>query len=534
MSITTTAPERRRPTTGVPARLRARLSGDPVVFTRWGWAAFAVVTVVAGLLRFWNLDYPGRLIFDETYYVKDGWALWNFGHEMKWPEEPNPDFVAGNPQPLDEPGYVVHPPLGKWIIGAGMAIFGVDNGYGWRFSAAAAGTIMVFLFMIIVTRMLRAQFFGVLGGILMAVDGHHLVLSRTGLLDIFLALFVLAAFLALLYDQRWHRQRLLQHAVSGQQPRFVARLWRPWWLLAAVLLACATSVKLSALAFVGMFCLLSLAWDWQGRRILAQELPDQPAPLRTTFLYDWFPALLTAIPLYAVSYVATWSGWIFGSGGYGRQWSAEHPSAGIGGLFPDWFRSLYRYHRESTQFHAGLSSEHSYASTPWTWWFMGRPTSFFYEGTKRGEDGCVHESCSAAITDLANPMLWWAGALAFLVVLFLAVARNDWRAWAIIAAYIAGFFVWLAFPDRTMFFFYTIAYQPFLILAVLLALAWLMRLMSRRQLALTGRYSRAATLGAIGFVVAVVAVSAFFLPVWTGEQINYDAWRARMWFSSWI
>lgn len=516
------------------AELRARLLGDPVVFTRLGWLAIIGITVVAGLLRFWNLDYPGRLIFDETYYVKDGWSLWQYGYEIKWPDEPNEDFIAGNPQPLDAPGYVVHPPLGKWLIGAGMAIFGMDNGYGWRFASALAGTLMVPLFAVLVTKMFRAQFFGVLGAILLAAEGHHMVLSRAGLLDIFLALFVLAAFLALVYDRQWYRARLLDWVERGYIPRLPHLLWRPWWLLAAVFLGCATSVKLSAIAFVGMFCLLTMAWDWQARRVLfTVGATDAPA-LPKTIQSDWTPALVTAIPLYLLTYLATWSGWIFTSGGYGRQWSVENPAEGAGRLVPHWLRSLTHYHAESTSFHSGLESSHNYASTPWTWWVMGRPTSFFYEGTNFGEDGCIHQSCSAAITDLANPLLWWAGAVAFLVVLFLAFGRNDWRAWSVLAGYVAGFFIWLAFPNRTMFFFYTVSYEIFLILGVLLALAWLMRSLSNHHLLQTGKYSKTATLTAIVFVAAVVAVSAFFLPVWTGQQIDYDAWRARMWFSSWI
>lgn len=516
------------------ALLRARLLGDPVVFTRLGWLAIIAITVVAGLLRFWNLDHPGRLIFDETYYVKDGWSLWQYGYEIKWPDESNPDFIAGNPQPLDEPGYVVHPPLGKWLIGAGMAIFGVDNGYGWRFSSAVAGTLMVLLFALLVTKMFRSQFFGILGGVLLAVEGHHLVLSRAGLLDIFLALFVLAAFLALVHDRQWQRTRLLDWYQRGHSPAFRQLLWRPWWLLAAVLLGCATSVKLSAIAFVGMFCLLTLVWDWQARRVLyAASVTDRPA-LGQAARSDWAPALLSGVVLYLLTYVLTWSGWIFTSGGYGRQWSAQNPAEGLGGIVPHWLRSLINYHVQSTSFHSGLDSTHSYASNPWTWWVMGRPTSFFYEGTKFGEAGCVHDSCSAAITDLANPLLWWSGAMAFLVVLFLAFGRNDWRAWSVLAGYVAGFFVWLAFPNRTMFFFYTVSYEIFLIIGVLLALAWLMRAIGREHLRSTGTYSKAATVTAIAFVVVVAAVSAFFMPIWTGEQIDYDAWRARMWFSSWI
>jgi dolichyl-phosphate-mannose--protein O-mannosyl transferase len=35
-------------------------------------------------------------------------------------------------------------------------------------------------------------------------------------------------------------------------------------------------------------------------------------------------------------------------------------------------------------------------------------------------------------------------------------------------------------------------------------------------------------------VLVCVLTSAFFMPIWTGEMIPYEQWRARMWMSSWI
>jgi dolichyl-phosphate-mannose--protein O-mannosyl transferase len=32
----------------------------------------------------------------------------------------------------------------------------------------------------------------------------------------------------------------------------------------------------------------------------------------------------------------------------------------------------------------------------------------------------------------------------------------------------------------------------------------------------------------------VLLVSAYFMPVWTAEQIPYDQWRWRMWMPSWV
>ena len=69
--------------------------------------------------------------------------------------------------------------------------------FGWRFSAAVAGILSVLLLVRIARRMFRSTVLGCAAGLLIALDGLHFVLSRTALLDIFLMMFVLAAFGAL-------------------------------------------------------------------------------------------------------------------------------------------------------------------------------------------------------------------------------------------------------------------------------------------------------------------------------------------------
>jgi len=58
------------------APLRDRLVPPyyPEFFRGAGWILPLVVTAIGGVLRFWNLVWPNSVIFDETYYVKDGWS----------------------------------------------------------------------------------------------------------------------------------------------------------------------------------------------------------------------------------------------------------------------------------------------------------------------------------------------------------------------------------------------------------------------------------------------------------------------------
>ncbi|GAA2024858.1 phospholipid carrier-dependent glycosyltransferase [Yaniella flava] len=504
-----------------------------------GWIIAAVVTLAAGLLRFWNLANPQELIFDETYYVKDAYSLWHFGYERSWSDDVDEAFAAGNAQPGEDASYVVHPPAGKWLIAAGMALFGFENAFGWRFSAALVGTLAVLVTFVLAAKLFRSLFLASTAGVLLAVEGHHIVMSRVGLLDIFLGLFVLGAFCALVADRTWGRRRLVAElatryrrvvspaATDDDKTAWHSTMpygpwlgWRPWRIAAGVLLGVAVSIKLSGLAFVAVFGLLTVWWDANARKTagIRRWLPGAT-------VLDGLWAFVSVVIVGAITYVGTWLGWIISSGGYYRNWGAENPS-----ILPDWLASLIHYHVQSTQFHTGLDSDHNYASSAWTWPFAGRPVSFFY---RTEEDGvtCAAEQCSAAILDLPNPLIWWTGLLALVFIFLRWLLVRDWRAGAILAVYVAGQLIWVIWPERTMFFFYTVAYVPFLILAIVyVAGLWLNRTTTAGT-----PISRQVAILAIGmFVLLALVVSAYFLPVWTGEPISLEQWQRRMWLQSWI
>lgn len=529
-------------------QLQLRLGADRFRPGVWGWIIPAVVTLVAGLLRFAGISNPPQLIFDETYYAKDAYSLLLAGYELAWPEESDQAFIEGHGEPQNEGSYVVHPPLGKWLIAVGIHLFGTETALGWRFAPAVAGVIAVLLVTLIAQRMFRSVFLGGVAGLLTAVEGHHLVMSRVALLDIFLTMFVLAAFGALLLD-RWHsRRRLAQWGAQLPQqslPRLLGPVlwWRPWQVLAAVLLGCAVAVKLSGLAFVAVFGIMVILWDMQARRTLGIR-----RWVRAGLLRDGLPAVLTVLPLVTLTYVLSWSGWLISSGGWGRQWHTENPAEGFGAVVPGPLRSLWNYHTSATDFHTGLDSGHEYASSAWTWPFMGRPVSMHYETLGHSEtyqptgELCTADTCSSAVLDLANPLIWWAGAVAICWIMVLWIGRRDYRYGAMLAGVVAGWAVWLIFPERTTFFFYTISYHPFLILAITAMAGHALSVGTSAQDARGNPRSWQTRISAqqrntvmvLCGVLLAVAVSVFFWPIWTAEPIPYEQWRLRMWIQSWI
>lgn len=516
----------RRDVASLPERLY-----PPMPSAGWvGWIGPVIVTIIGGLLRFIELGRPQAIMFDETYYPKDALSLLRFGVEMQTVDNANDILLGatGDTRTVDiftsEPAFVVHPPVGKWTIALGEWLFGATP-FGWRFAVAVLGTLSVLMVARIVRRLTRSDLVGTIAGLLLAVEGMHLVLSRTGLLDLILAFWVLAAFGLLLIDRDVTRRRLgrlvQRDGIAATATEWGPRLGlRPWRWAAAVALGLAVGVKWSGLWFVAIFLLMSVLWDVSARRAVGVERPWLATAVR-----DAIPAGLSSLAIVVAVYLASWTGWFVTDIGYARDWAADQPPS----LIPDALRSLWHYHSDAWNFHVGLTSEHAYASNPLSWPFQARPTSFFYEGDDNGLALCGAESCASAVTALGNPLIWWFGIVAVLFQLWRWIAGRDWRAGAVLAGIAAGWLPWMLYLDRTIFTFYTVVISPFLVMAVAMTLG---SMLGRPDMSVRRRREGAIAVAVI--LIAFVAAAWWFYPIWTGEVIPYDAWRMRMWFSSWI
>ncbi|WP_299279057.1 phospholipid carrier-dependent glycosyltransferase [uncultured Georgenia sp.] len=479
----TTTPDRRpadrRSVDEVEADLRARLLRPGPTDRLWGWLGPLLVTAVAAVLRLVNLDHPTRLIFDETYYVKQAYSLLTLGYEGEWEgEEVNDRFREGDFSDLStEADYVVHPQIGKWLIAIGIRLFGADNGAGWRFSAAIAGAATVLVLARITRRLTGSTLLGMAAGLLLAVDGLHFTGSRIGLLDVFLGFFVVAALAAVLLDREQYRRRLARACAADLVERGDGTLsdpWGPrtgvrWWLvLAGVLLGLGGGVKWSAIYALAVFGIMVVVWDICARRAVGVRLWFGAGVFR-----GGVPAFVALVPVAAVTYVAGWFSWFANRGAYLRTW-AEDQIATHGTVDRAWLpnplNSLWEYHLRAWHFHNGLDSEHTYEAHPAGWILQLRPTSFYWEG--QVTDGCTADRCVQAITSVGNPVVWWVGLAALAVVLWMAVVRRDWRAWVALAGYAATYLPWFAYAHRTIFTFYAIALAPYVALTIVLAVAW--------------------------------------------------------------
>ena len=524
-------------------RLRERLGLPHPDPAWWAWVVAGVVGALAGVLRFVHLGRPPVLVFDETYYVKQAYSLLLYGHERDVVTSPTPvpegasdtyandRFESGSLDVfLDTPDFVVHPPLGKWMIAAGMQL-DPDDAFFWRLSAAVVGTLSVGLLVLVGRRLLGSTLLGGVAGLLLAVDGHHIVQSRTSLLDIFLSFWVLVAFAFLLADRFAARELLAERVARALHAGTVSTYGpglglRPYRLLAGLSLGAGCATKWSGLYVLAAFGLLTVLWDLDARR--------------TAGVRHWFVgglvrdspvAFLATVPVAFAVYLLSWTGWFLADDSYNRTWAQENPDQAVSWL-PQSLASLWEYHRSAYTFHTTINvvdNDHPYMANPWSWLVQGRPTSFHYKGQDDGVTGCGADACSSAVTSLGNPVVWWGGTLALLVVVLAWLLRRDWRAGAILVPLAACYLPWFAYQERTIFSFYAVAFVPFLVLGLTYALGMVLgsaRASPERRLW--------GAVGAGAVVVAAVGCLLFFYPVWTAEIMTTEAWRLRMWWPSWV
>jgi dolichyl-phosphate-mannose--protein O-mannosyl transferase len=505
-----------------------RVMADPGRARLYDWATPILITLLAGILRFWNLAQPHELVFDETYYVKDAWSQWNLGYPSTWPNDADRSFASGHVDIFTKDGsFVVHPPLGKYLIGVGLWIFGAESSFAWRVAVAAFGTATVLVLYFVARLMSGSTRFAAVAGILMAVDGLAISMSRVAILDIFLTFFILLAVWFILLDRRMHLERLAViiggRSEDAEPPAWGPVLWRrPWLLAAGAALGAATAVKWSGVYVLIGFGVYVVVTDALARRRAGVRMWPVDA------LRQGLVAFLWAVPIAAVVYVVSWTGWLVTAGGYDRD--SAGTASGIWGWVPGPLRALWNYHQAMYAFHVGLSTPHTYASPAWQWPLLIRPTSMYWHQDQYGQHGCTFaSSCVQAISSIPNPLIWWGSIAAAIYLIYRFIVARDWRYAVILTGIAATYLPWLMYPDRTIFQFYTIAMLPFLILALTFALQ-----------AIAGSGSSDARRRLVGqrvvwiYLAVVVVVSAIWYPVVTGMTVPYDFWRLHNWFPTWV
>jgi len=285
------------------------------------WAVLAVlVLILSGVVRFSGLGAIESPVLDEHYYAHDAVVYLRGdigpGRNASW-----------------QPGQLrslAHPPLGVLAIASGIAVLG-NQPFGWRFTSALAGTLLLILVYPTGRRLGLRRPWAFVALLFAAVDPLLIAQSRIGMLDSFLALWTAASIYC-----------ALRFASSG-------RMW-PWLWLCALALGAAVATKWS-----GSFALLALLG-------IAALGPRRPAA--KTLARDAGIVLGCVAVVYALAYV---------------------PYFLAGHSLPDWFA----YQREMLTYGWTVQSHDGNVSAPTSWIFDLDPLWYRWALTPRGVQGFV-------------------------------------------------------------------------------------------------------------------------------------------------
>jgi len=264
------------------------------------------------LLRIFRINHPRAHIFDEVYCAftaqevakgnKDAWTYWS-GEAPK-------GFSYG----------WTHPYLAKEIMAGGVLLFGQEH-FAFRITAVVFGVGAVYLTYLLAKELFKKEKVALLAAFLASFEGLMFVMSRTGMLDIFLLFFVLLSALFTLKKK---------------------------YLISAVSLGLAVSCKWSG---IYLFPITGIALFYNFYKNKEKK----------TFA-ELISFLLSKVPVYllvpGIIYLLTYLPFFL----YGYSWEQ--------------FKNLQS---QMWWYHTNLKAEHGYQSAAWSWPLMMRPVWFWVD-----------------------------------------------------------------------------------------------------------------------------------------------------------
>lgn len=393
---------------------------------------YLLIGITSFLMRIIKHDFSdtGTMpVFDEKHYVSQAKEmLTNGGMEY------NPNY-----------GLIVHPPLGKWLLSIGEMIFGYTP-LGWRIMPIIAGVITVIATCIIIQKITKSYYFTILASILINIEGVSLIMSRIGMLDAFVEMFVaLIAMSATFYAYDEFNKKPLR---------------KSYWLFATGIFGgLMMSTKISGLYYMA-FCGITLV---VATLIISKNIRDT----LKSIIMGLFYFVVVPLSIFLMSYIP----WFSNENAVYRH-AGESGSFDLSDKLPASLQNFYYYYHGILNFHTKLetaqSQFHPYESKPWEWAIAVRPMQFL---TQKDAFGSLFDDSGEKVSEIvlfANPFIWYLLLPISIISLLMVILRKDLRWLIVLGGMISGWVPWIIINERQMYLFYVTAIAPFLIIGIIL------------------------------------------------------------------
>ena len=433
----------------------------------------------------WNSTY-----FDEIYHARTAY-----------------EFLRGT-----APYETSHPPLGKVLMSAFVAVFGMTP-FGWRFAGALAGILMLPGMYLLGKQLTKKTTIALFSCMMMALDCMHLTQSQIATIDSFPVLFIIFSYFFML--------RFLQTDFTREKIRTV----------------------LVSLGFSGLFMGLSIASKWIGiyagaglavlffwhcirmvrirscEPVSGNENADsedseerhsavKQAENTVLLLCAWCVLFFVIVPLaiYLLSYIPYLA---YCSGRIRSLW--------------DYIAEVWRCQVGMFDYHStpNLGMDHPFYSPWWQWPVIGKP--MYYASEQYIADGStLHHS----IFCFGNPVIWFGGLAALLAVFVRILLENrkritdltharepepvscDPRYAFVLIGLLAQYLPWVLVPRGTYIYHY-FASLPFLMSAIALCFT-----------AKAEKAQRILGIAAAAFTIAAVVFFIILFPYASGMSVS--------------
>lgn len=403
---------------------------------------------VSGPALFFRLGSPPSFVFDEAYYVPDA-----------------TDLLRGHLEPAG-----VQPPLGKWLIAEAIRLGGLHPAV-WRTPSAVAGALTIGLAVAVAARLTTDVFLRALP-LLMLADRAFFTAGRAAFLDMPLSLAVLGSF--------WLGLRAAEEQARDAR--------RAGWAAAYVLAGAAVAIKWSGAVAVLAVALLQL---YSLIRSDSSE-PHRRIALRVGRV------ILAGLAIVAISYALFWTAWVLAaSSGDPNACQTGRCAGGVSAL-----AEVVEDQRNVLDAQLALKPRNRYAASATSWLTGGSGTLLFQVrcGT-HAVPGCRGSRSTERIVSATNPALWFSGILACGLLVLGLIRRQrafEGRHLVIAVVPIAAMLPWLVL-GRAVYAFNSVVATPFIVLAVIAALAVVPR----------GRRLIASVIAVAAVVDALIHLSSF-------------------------
>ncbi len=414
----------------------------------------ALLFLAAVALFSFNLQYPATRNFDEFHYVPAAQKLWALQENPNWE----------------------HPPLGKLILGVGLALAG-DNPVGWRCMSVLFGGITL----------LGMYFWG------LAVFGNRRSALTVALLTLVNQLLYVQARIGMLDTFMFAFLSFALAAVSGAwRPHLPARTVHKLLTAAGILFGLAAACKWSALIPWG----LALAGVSLAKAV---RLPWLPEGSWQGLSWKQLGVSLGLLPV--VFYYLPFTIFLFFEG---------QPRPGLLDI-------LFRMQWAIWDGQLRVVSDHPYMSHWYDWATLKRPIWYAFD-----HEGASQEWVRGVVL-LGNPVLMWGGLAAIALGLWSWLKERSREAFLIVAAYLCLYLGWVLIPRKISFYYY---YYP-AGMTLSLAWTWILDEADKERPAWSPWLRWAFFVGCLGFFL-------YFLPILGAFKIPAESFRRWMWLDSWI